>query len=112
MHSVLIHEYYSRFDQNAVFITVDTALRSNHLNIRAYVRSKVGLPNQTEGVIFTPIPCDVVYFEPERVGMNLLLDSLKAGDPTTRVLSSFEQVERYGKNLYRKSGNFCIHVPC
>ena len=98
MHSVLIHEYYSRFDQNAVFITVDTTLRSNHLDIRAYMRSKVGLPNQTEGVIFTPIPCDVVYFEPERVGVNLLLDSLKAGDPTTQVLSSFEQVERYVKD--------------
>ena len=68
------------------------------------MRSKVGLPNQTEGVIFTPIPCDVVYFEPERVGVNLLLDSLKAGDPTTRVLSSFEQVERYVKD----TGNFEI----
>ena len=87
MHSVLIHEYYSRFDQNAVFVTVNTTLRSNHLNIRAYVRSKVGLPNQMAGVIFTHIPCDVVYFEPERVGVNVLLDSLKAGDPTTRVLS-------------------------
>ena len=76
------------------------------------MRSKVGLPNQTEGVIFTPIPCDVVYFEPERVGVNLLLDSLKVGDPTTRVLSSFEQVERYGKNLYRKSGNFCTTLTC
>ena len=54
MHSVLIHEYYSRFDHNAVFVTVNTTLRSNHLDIRAYVRSKVGLPNQTEGVIFTP----------------------------------------------------------
>ena len=95
MHSVLIHEYYSRFDQNAVFVTVDTTLRSNHLDVRAYVRSKVGLPNKTEGVIFTPVPCDVVYFEPERVGVGLLLDSLKAGEPTTPVLSSFEQVERY-----------------
>ena len=95
MHSVLIHEYYSRFDQNAVFVTVDTTLRSNHLDIRAYVRSKVGLPNKTEGVIFTPVPCDVVYFEPERVGVNLLLDSLKSGELTTPVLSSFQQVERY-----------------
>jgi translation initiation factor 3 subunit F len=95
MHSVLIHEYYSRFDQNAVFVTVDTTLRNNHLDIRAYVRSKVGLPSKTEGVIFTPVPCDVVYFEPERVGVGLLFDSLKAGKHTTPVLSSFEQVERY-----------------
>ena len=96
MHSVLIHDYYSRFDQNAVFVTVDTTLRSNHLDIKAYVRSKVGLPNKTEGVIFTPIPCEVVYFEPEKVGVSLLLSSLKLGEGTTPVLSNFEQVERYG----------------
>ena len=59
------------------------------ITLQAYVRSKVGLPNNTEG---TP---DFVYFESERVRVGLLLDSLKAGEPTTPVLSSFEQVERY-----------------
>lgn len=95
MHSVLIHEYYSRFDQNAVFITVDTTLRSGHLEIKAFVRSKVGLPGKTEGVIFTPIPWEVVYFEPEKVGVNLLYNAVKSGESSTAVLSNFEQVERY-----------------
>ena len=101
IHSVLIHEYYSHFDQNAVFITVDMTLSSNHLqvDVRAYVRSKVGLPNKTEGAIFTPLPCDIMYFEPERVGVGLPLDSLKAGEPITPMLSSFEHVERYGSLL-------------
>ena len=94
MHSVLIHEYYSRFDQNAVFVTVDTTLRSTRLDIKAYVRSKVGLPGKTGGVIFTPIPCEVVYFEPEKVGVNLLQSSLKSGGTLTPVLTNFEQVER------------------
>ena len=61
---VLIHEYYSHFDRNAVFITVDMTLCSNQLDIWAYVRSKVGLPNKTEG----PVPCNIMYFELERVG--------------------------------------------
>ena len=50
------------------------------------MRSNVGVPNKTEGVIFTiftPVLCDVVYFEPEKVGVGLLLDSLKAGKPTS-----------------------------
>lgn len=38
-HSVLIHEYYSREAQNPIHLTVDTALQSNKMNIRAYVRS-------------------------------------------------------------------------
>ncbi|KAG2458699.1 EIF3F factor, partial [Polypterus senegalus] len=36
-HSVLIHEYYSREAQNPVHLTVDTALQSGRMNIRAYV---------------------------------------------------------------------------
>lgn len=37
-HSVLIHEYYSREAQNPIHLTVDTALQSGKMNIRAYVR--------------------------------------------------------------------------
>lgn len=39
-HSVLIHEYYSREAQNPIHLTVDTALQSNKMNIRAYIRSE------------------------------------------------------------------------
>lgn len=38
-HSVLIHEYYSREATNPIHLTVDTALQSGKMNIRAYVRS-------------------------------------------------------------------------
>ena len=37
-HSVLIHEYYSREAANPIHLTVDTALQSGKMNIRAYVR--------------------------------------------------------------------------
>lgn len=38
-HSVLIHEYYSREATNPIHLTVDSALQSGKMNIRAYVRS-------------------------------------------------------------------------
>lgn len=95
MHSVLIHEYYCRLDSNAVFVTVDTTLRSGRLEIKAYVRSKVGLPGKTEGVIFTPVPCEVMYFEPERVGVDLLLSTTKTQNSITPVFSDFNQIGRY-----------------
>lgn len=38
-HSVLIHEYYSREASNPIHLTVDSALQSGKMNIRAYVRS-------------------------------------------------------------------------
>lgn len=37
-HSVLIHEYYSREASNPIHLTVDSALQSSKMNIRAYVR--------------------------------------------------------------------------
>ena len=95
MHSVLIHEYYCRLDSNAVFVTVDTTLRSGRLDIKAYVRSKVGLPGKTEGVIFTPVPCEVVYFEPEKVGVDLLLSTTETQNCLLPVISDFSQIGRY-----------------
>ena len=42
MHSVLIHDYYSRLDPKAVFVTVDTELRYGRLGIKAHIRSVIG----------------------------------------------------------------------
>ena len=38
MHSLLIHEYYARLDPNALFLTLDTSLKENSLQIRAHVK--------------------------------------------------------------------------
>jgi len=38
MHSVLIHDYYSRHNPQAIFLTVDTSLRNSRMEIRAYLR--------------------------------------------------------------------------
>ena len=47
----------------------------------------------TEGIIFTPLPCEVVYFEPERVGVKMLQGTLSSSAPVG-VISEFNQVER------------------
>lgn len=95
MHSVYIHDYYLRFDSQAVFVTVDTSLRSGHLDIKAYTKSKVGLPKKTEGIIFTPIPCEVKCFEPERVGVRMLRGTISSANASTiPVISNFSQIEK------------------
>ena len=58
------------------------------------LRSKVGIPGKTEGVIFTPIPCEVVYFEPERVGVEFLKGARAQPEGVVPVLSDFHQIER------------------
>lgn len=97
MHSVLIHDYYSRFEASTIFVTVDTTLKNSRLGIKAFVKAKVGLPGKTEGVIFTPVPCEIVYSDPERVGIQLLNNTLKSTPTTgtTAVKTDFQQLERY-----------------
>ncbi len=53
----------------------------------------MGVPNMTEGIIFTPVPCEVVYFEPERVGIKMLQGTLSSSSPV-QVISEFAQVEK------------------
>ena len=59
------------------------------------VRSKVGIPGKTEGIIFTPVPCETVCFEPERVGVTQLI-KYKSPDGKVPVLARFGQIERSG----------------
>ncbi|KAA0722536.1 Eukaryotic translation initiation factor 3 subunit F [Triplophysa tibetana] len=72
-HSVLIHEYYSREATNPIHLTVDTALQSNKMNIRAYVSSQMGVPGKTVGVMFTPLTVKYIYYDTERIGECILL---------------------------------------
>ncbi len=67
---------------------------SGRLEIKAFVKFKVGLPNKTAGVIFTPVPCEVVYFEPERAGVQLLRETVGSGK--SPIKSDFEHLERCG----------------
>lgn len=71
-HSALIHDYYARETKDPIHLTVDTTLNSGKLNIKAYVFVPIGVPGATSGSMFTPIPVEVLAYEPEVVGLDLL----------------------------------------
>ena len=66
--------------------------------------NKVGVPGKTEGVIFCPVPVEVTYFEPERVGVETLNRTIATQNETgvaemipdlvhiKNMLSSIEEV--------------------
>ena len=58
-------------------------------------RFKVGLPGKTEGVIFTPVPCEVVYSEPERIAISAMREACTAGKTMTDIVPDFMQINRY-----------------
>ncbi|KAJ8268534.1 hypothetical protein COCON_G00137060 [Conger conger] len=111
-HSVLIHEYYSREAQNPIHLTVDTgggkmniphpptlhtwhthtALQSGKMNIRAYVSAQMGVPGKTVGVMFTPLTVKYIYYDTERIGIDLLQRTRASPNRTNGLTSDLEQV--------------------
>jgi len=68
-HSTLIHEYYSIECDSPIHLTVDCQLKSGRMDIKTYVSSPMGVPGGTMGIIFTPIPMEIKYYEPELVAV-------------------------------------------
>ncbi|XP_023646901.1 eukaryotic translation initiation factor 3 subunit F [Paramormyrops kingsleyae] len=91
-HSVLIHEYYSREAQNPIHLTVDTALQSGKMNNRAYVSAQMGVPGKTVGVMFTPLTVKYIYYDTERIGVDLLQRTRVSSSRTNGLTSDLEQV--------------------
>ncbi|MEQ2178196.1 Eukaryotic translation initiation factor 3 subunit F [Goodea atripinnis] len=91
-HSVLIHEYYSREASNPIHLTVDTALQSGKMNIRAYVSAQMGVPGKTVGVMFTPLTVKYIYYDTERIGVDLLQRTRVTPSRTKGLTSDLSQV--------------------
>ncbi|XP_064424506.1 eukaryotic translation initiation factor 3 subunit F [Latimeria chalumnae] len=91
-HSVLIHEYYSREAQNPVHLTADTMLQNGRMNIKAYVSTQMGIPGKTMGVMFTPLTVKYVYYDTERIGVDLITKTCFTPNRVLGVTSDLQQV--------------------
>ncbi|XP_046663866.1 eukaryotic translation initiation factor 3 subunit F [Homalodisca vitripennis] len=78
-HSSVIHEYYARECPNPVHMTLDTTLSGGHMGIKAYLNVSIGVPGGKSGSMFTPVPVDVLCYEPEVVGIKLCQKTLGVG---------------------------------
>ncbi|XP_013397394.1 eukaryotic translation initiation factor 3 subunit F [Lingula anatina] len=91
-HSVLIHEYYAREAKNPIHLTVDTTLRGNKMGIKAFLSSSMGVPGKTMGTVFTPIPVDIAFYEPERVGVEFVQQGKNNPKRTVSMTTDLNQV--------------------
>ena len=70
--SCLIHEYYSRETRSPIHLTIDTTLKNNKPEIKAYCSMELGVPDKKQGTIFVPIPIDVISYDAERLASKIL----------------------------------------
>ncbi|XP_046354142.1 eukaryotic translation initiation factor 3 subunit F-like [Haliotis cracherodii] len=98
-HSVLIHEYYSREAKNPVHLTVDTTVKTGKLGMKAYVSTPMGVPGRTVGTMFTPVTIDIVRYEPEQIGVNVLQQGKTVNKRSVSMSSDLALVESSTKKL-------------
>uniref|UniRef100_A0A8C0J4X1 Eukaryotic translation initiation factor 3 subunit F n=1 Tax=Chelonoidis abingdonii TaxID=106734 RepID=A0A8C0J4X1_CHEAB len=91
-HSVLIHEYYSREAHNPIHLTVDTSLQNGRMSIKAYVSAPMGVPGKTMGVMFTPLTVKYVYYDTERIGVDLIMKTCLSSNRVIGLSSDLQQV--------------------
>lgn len=72
MHSVLIHEYYSREARSPIHLTVDTFMRGGKMGMKAYISTTIGVPGKTTGTMFTPVQVETTSYDPEQTGCKLV----------------------------------------
>ncbi|KAK6173407.1 eukaryotic translation initiation factor 3 subunit F [Patella vulgata] len=92
-HSVLIHEYYSRECKIPIHLTIDTSLKNGKMGIKGYISTPIGVPGKTTGTMFTPVPVEYVYYEPEKVGVNHLQEGKYNPKRTVQMVTDLAHVE-------------------
>ncbi|KAK6642038.1 Eukaryotic translation initiation factor 3 subunit F-1 [Polyplax serrata] len=91
-HSSVIHEYYARECNNPIHMTLDTTLQGDRMGLRAYLCVPIGVPGGKAGSMFTPIPVEVICYEPEIVGINLCQKTVGTKEITVEPMQDLAQV--------------------
>ena len=74
------------------------------------LRSRMGLPGKSEGVVFSPIPCEIVCYEPERVGVSFLREAVEKPAPIRRDLQQVCHVAESLEQLLLKALEYVENV--
>jgi len=99
VHSVLIHDYYSREAKNPVHLTVDTFVRNGKMSIKGYHSTSIGVPGKTVGTMFTPVQVETITYEPEQVGVETLQKGKYNQKRIVQLKSDLKQVENSSHGL-------------
>uniref|UniRef100_A0A8C5QUJ9 MPN domain-containing protein n=1 Tax=Leptobrachium leishanense TaxID=445787 RepID=A0A8C5QUJ9_9ANUR len=89
-HSVLIYEYYSRETNNSIHMTVDMSLQGGRLSIKAYITTPMDIPRK---------PMGYVYYNTERIGVDLITKTCSSTSRSIRLTSDLQQVGSAASHL-------------
>jgi len=77
--AVPINDYYARQCQNPVHLLVDTTLRYGKMGIKGFVQVDIGVPEGSQGAMFSPVPVELIQYPPEAVALKTLVKTRMTG---------------------------------
>lgn len=98
--SCLIHEYYARETKSPIHLTIDTTLKNNKPEIKAYCSMEIGVPECKQGTFFVPIPIEIISYDAERLTIDLLQEGKNNPKRTIKPGMDLVNVKLALDNIY------------
>jgi translation initiation factor 3 subunit F len=103
--SLNFHDYYQEFVKSTsgtreqlpiIMLTVDTSLKTGRMGIKAYARTRAGIPRHEEPhcAIFMPVEVEVVAFDTEQVGVDLIMAGKDTPKRTVELQSGVAHLKK------------------
>ncbi|CAG7834898.1 unnamed protein product [Allacma fusca] len=96
--AVPINDYYSRQCSNPIHLLVDTTLRSGKLSIKGFLQVDIGVPDASQGAMFSPLPVEIIQYPPEAVALKTLLKTRITGK--AEMLQELPQIAESTQDLH------------
>jgi len=109
-HSVLIHEYYSREAKNPVHLTLDTTLKGNHMGLKAFQTTGLGVVGKTVGHLFSPLKVSVSADATEKVGLALLGKTTSAPKKPITLPQNLDQIDEAAGKMEQELAKVTTYV--
>jgi translation initiation factor 3 subunit F len=106
--AVPINDYYARQCQNPIHLLVDTTLSQGKMQIKSFVQVDIGVPDGSQGAMFSPIPVEIVQYPPEAVGMKTLMRARTRGK--TEILSELPLIAESTSDMEDMLGMVLTYV--
>jgi len=78
--AVPINDYYSRQCSNPIHLLVDTTLHDGKMGIKGFVQVDIGVPEGSQGAMFSPVPVELIQYPTEAVALKTLLKTRMTGE--------------------------------
>lgn len=114
-HTCLIHDFYGRECSQPVHLVVDTSLRTNTLDIKAFVNSRLTISNRTLAAQFQQIEAKIRSTEAEKIGVDSMLKAMDGANAGTALTvgamgSEMSNLEQSIETLLAALRSTCSYV--